>query len=202
MEKIIGCFALGALIVFSSHAFALEEVLVTGTQRSVDLGNPNYNNQPAAPSYNGVGVLPPEYKQGMASQDQSKARSMEEARKYCEANGYPANVPICAGFKEAKEKCDKANTYIPIEQTECRASAKAVGTNFSVATCSSETASGSFKNEFYFDGKQFDSASTYPEGSYTNGAGCRQLAAAAIEYHQSFCTTNGDRQKATACAGQ
>jgi hypothetical protein len=132
----------------------------------------------------------------------AKAKAeQDQKRKYCKDNGYPASVPFCAAFKEAQQKCDQAKAYIPIEQTECKADASAFGNNMSVQICSSDNASGVFNYEFNYHGDYFKSRTAYPPASYTTGAQCKQLANSAISYYQSYCSTNGDRQKLTSCAG-
>jgi hypothetical protein len=204
MEKIIGRFTLGAVVLFSGAVLAgdLEYVDVYGSAtQGNSVGNVYYNTpEKSAPSYNGVGVHPPEFQQGQANQDKSKAESMEKAKKYCEANGYPVSSPICAGFKKEKE-CNTVKSGAPIDQRACMEDVRYRGDILTNAQCGSASptrTSGTFSWNYTFQGNFYGFRANIPAQSYdefswsSDQLACERIISNAVTHIQANCGTQAD----------
>lgn len=86
-------------------------------------------------------------------------------------------------------ECYSQKALVPISQTQCKAQANTMLTNYSVTSCHD---SGTFFPSFAFNSTYFSFASNYPSTPYTTSAQCQQLTGAAINQFQTDCSTKGD----------
>jgi hypothetical protein len=133
----------------------------------------------------------------MAAKDKAV---QDQKKKYCEDNGYPANVPFCAAFKKEKE-CNTVKSGAPIDRKVCIEDVGYRGSILTSSQCGNTSptrTSGTFSWDYTFQGKFYGFKANIPAQSYdefswySDQLACEKIISNAVTHIQANCDTRAD----------